>query len=206
MTTAVIATQVQLTSRLLVLVHRPTLETGHLRRVGGRRILRVRSRRFRGVRGNNLASSCHSRVSPHSPSSFSRFQSVLLKILSASKMGRTHLKLSIQSIPFGSAFENTKQLNAPLNCSPHGPYAIPPKHGQSQCISPVSSLKAPSCEACCSVSSSVSGSVDFGGGVGRGGLSWRFGFTDSRVGTEVSSEGLLGGGTATGELLLVLRN
>ena len=117
--------------------------------------------------------------------------------------GKTHLKLSMQSIPFGSAFENTKQLNAPLNCSPHGPCAIPPKHGQSQFISPVSSLKAPSCEACCSLSSSVSGSVDSGGGVGRRVCSWRFDFTDSRVGRGIASEGLLGGGTATEDLLVL---
>ena len=112
-------------------------------------------------------------------------------------MVKTYLKLSIQSIPFGSAFENTKQLNAPLNCSPHGPCAIPPRHGQSQFISPVSSLNAPSCDACCSLSSSVSGSVDSRGGADTGDSFWRCDFTDSRVGIGVSSEGLLGGGIET---------
>jgi len=55
----------------------------------------------------------------------------------------THLNLSIQSIPFGSSLLKTKQLNASLNSGPHGPCAIPPRHGQSQLISPVSSLNAP---------------------------------------------------------------
>ena len=106
-------------------------------------------------------------------------------------------------MPFGSSFENTKQLNAALNCSPHGPCAIPPKQGQSQFISPVSSLKAPSCEASCSLSSKVSGSVDSIGGVGSDEAFWRFALTDSRVGREVSSEGELGGGTATVGLLVL---
>ena len=30
-----------------------------------------------------------------------------------------------------------------MNCSPQGPWAIPPRHGQSQLISPVSGLYAP---------------------------------------------------------------
>ena len=116
------------------------------------------------------------------------------------KRQNTHLKLSIQSIPFGSSFENTKQLNASLNCPPHGPVAMPPKHGQSQLISPVSSLKAPSCEASCSVPSNVSGSVvEAGAGTDTCELFGLFDFTDSRVGSDVSSEGELGGGTATGE-------
>lgn len=36
---------------------------------------------------------------------------------------------------------------------------MPPRQGQSQFISPVSSLKAPSCEASSSVSSNCSGST-----------------------------------------------
>lgn len=59
----------------------------------------------------------------------------------------TYLNLSMQSIPFGSSLLYTKQLNASLNSGPHGPCAIPPRHGQSQLISPVSSLNAPSCDA-----------------------------------------------------------
>lgn len=57
---------------------------------------------------------------------------------------KTYLNFSIQSIPLGSSSEKTKQLNAVLNSSPQGPCAIPPRHGQSQFISPVSGLKAPS--------------------------------------------------------------
>lgn len=48
----------------------------------------------------------------------------------------------MQSIPFGSSVEYTKQLNADRNSSPHGPCAMPPRHGQSQLISPVSGLNA----------------------------------------------------------------
>lgn len=70
---------------------------------------------------------------------------------------RAHLNLSIQSIPFGSSFENTKQLNAARNCSPHGPCAMPPRQGQSQFISPVSSLNAPCWLASSSYSSGVRG-------------------------------------------------
>lgn len=51
--------------------------------------------------------------------------------------------LSMQSIPLGSSSEYTKQLNAARNSSPQGPCAMPPRHGQSQLISPVSGLKAP---------------------------------------------------------------
>lgn len=64
----------------------------------------------------------------------------------------------MQSIPFGSSSEYTKQLNASLNSSPHGPWAIPPRHGQSQLISPVSGLKAPSWPASFSSSSGDSSS------------------------------------------------
>ena len=53
------------------------------------------------------------------------------------------LNFSTQSIPFGSASEKTKHENASRNCIPHGPCAIPPRHGQSQLISPVSGLNAP---------------------------------------------------------------
>lgn len=67
--------------------------------------------------------------------------------------GATYLKFGMQSMPFGSSLLNTKQLNAALNCSPHGPCAMPPKQGHSQLISPVASLKAPSCEASSSVAS-----------------------------------------------------
>lgn len=61
--------------------------------------------------------------------------------------GVAHLKLSMQSMPFGSDLENTKQLNAARKSSPQGPCAIPPRQGQSQLISPVSSLNAPCWEA-----------------------------------------------------------
>ena len=44
-------------------------------------------------------------------------------------------------------------------CSHQGPCAIPPKHGQSQLISPVSSLKAPCCSASCSILSGLLSSV-----------------------------------------------
>ena len=53
------------------------------------------------------------------------------------------LNLSTQSIPLGSCSENTKQENASRNCMPHGPCAIPPRHGQSQLIFPVTGSNAP---------------------------------------------------------------
>lgn len=53
-------------------------------------------------------------------------------------------------MPLGSSFEYTKQLNAALNSSPQGPCAMPPRQGQSQLISPVSGLNAPSFPASCS--------------------------------------------------------
>lgn len=53
------------------------------------------------------------------------------------------LNFSTQLIPFGSSSEKTKHENASLNCMPQGPWAIPPRHGQSQLISPVSGLNAP---------------------------------------------------------------
>lgn len=90
----------------------------------------------------------------------------------------TYLNLSMQSIPFGSSLLYTKQLNAALNSSPQGPCAIPPRHGQSQLISPVSSLKAPCWPASSSYSSGVRGGSEgvlvgeasrgVGGGGGRG--------------------------------------
>ena len=108
----------------------------------------------------------------------------------------------MHSMPFGSSFEYTKQLNAALNCSPHGPCAIPPRQGQSQFISPVSSLKAPSWEASASVSSMlgsgeavVLGLMDEDGvsegvdGVGGAAFWRREGAIDSRVGSGVSSGG-----------------
>lgn len=69
---------------------------------------------------------------------------------------KTYWNLSTQSIPLGSSVEYTKQLNADLNSSPQGPCAIPPRHGQSQLISPVSGLNAP-----CWPASSSSCSGDF---------------------------------------------
>ncbi|KAI8609972.1 hypothetical protein BC830DRAFT_1147892 [Chytriomyces sp. MP71] len=54
----------------------------------------------------------------------------------------------MQSSPFGSWVEYTKQLNALLNFSPHGGWVIGPRHGQSQLISPVSGSYA--CACCCS--------------------------------------------------------
>ena len=66
----------------------------------------------------------------------------------------TYLNRSTQSTPFGSSLLYTKQLKASLNSGPQGPCAIPPKQGQSQLISPVSSLNAP-CP--CASSSSSSG-------------------------------------------------
>jgi len=71
----------------------------------------------------------------------------------------TYLNLSMQSTPLGSSFEKTKQLNASLNCGPHGPSAMPPKHGQSQFISPVSGLKAPSWPASSSKASGEPGAA-----------------------------------------------
>lgn len=53
----------------------------------------------------------------------------------------------MQFTPFGSSLLYTKQLKASRNCSPQGPCAIPPRQGQSQLISPVSSLNAPSSDA-----------------------------------------------------------
>ena len=107
----------------------------------------------------------------------------------------------MQSMPFGSSFEYTKQLNASLNCSPQGPCAMPPRQGQSQFISPVSSLNAPSCDASCSVSSSPAGRgsskapdaesaiavLGDASGVTEGDFGCRVGFIESRVGYDVSS-------------------
>jgi hypothetical protein len=73
------------------------------------------------------------------------------------------LNFSTQLIPLGSSSENTKQEKASLNWGPHGPCAIPPRHGQSQLISPVVGLKAP---ADSSSPGSVPGSASFGVGAG----------------------------------------
>ena len=68
-------------------------------------------------------------------------------------------------MPLGSSFEKTKHEKAVLNSSPQGPCAIPPRQGQSQFISPVSSLNAPCCEASSSSSSGDCGSAsDTGAG------------------------------------------
>lgn len=48
------------------------------------------------------------------------------------------VNFSKQSDPLGSASEWTKQEKASLKASPQGPWAIPPRQGQSQLISPVS--------------------------------------------------------------------
>lgn len=69
------------------------------------------------------------------------------------KHSNTYLNFSIHSIPFGSSVLCTKQLNASRNSSPQGPCAMPPRQGQSQLISPVSGLKAPSWPASASRSS-----------------------------------------------------
>ena len=60
-----------------------------------------------------------------------------------SDVGILYLNFSMQSMPLGSSLLYTKQLNASRNSGPQGPCAIPPRQGQSQFISPVSSLKAP---------------------------------------------------------------
>ena len=135
----------------------------------------------------------------------------------------TYLNLSIQSIPFGSSFENTKQVNAALNCSPQGPCAMPPRQGQSQLISPVSSLNAPcwpasssySCGvrggssrevvggASCKVAVELSGDESAGRAIcsGEGAddktLERRLEESDSRVWSEDSSVGAASGGMAT---------
>lgn len=64
-------------------------------------------------------------------------------------------------MPLGSCSEWTKHENASLNSGPHGPWAIPPRHGQSQLISPVTGLKAPPPEDSSSlcVSTSASGGL-----------------------------------------------
>ena len=100
--------------------------------------------------------------------------------------------------------ENTKQLNAVRNCSPQGPCAMPPRQGQSQLISPVSSLKAPSDAASDSVAegsergegvgSSVTGGRGLEEGVEDAEVAVRFRdlATESRVARDVSSAGDVG--------------
>lgn len=101
-------------------------------------------------------------------------------------------------MPFGSSFENTKQLKAVRNCSPQGPCAIPPRQGQSQLISPVSSLNAPSCDASSSVSLADNGSSEiFVCGELEEGFGFRSGVRDSSVWMEASSVGEDGGLKAT---------
>lgn len=66
---------------------------------------------------------------------------------------------------------------------------MPPRHGQSQLISPVSSLKAPSWDASSSVSSNPGSAVtgvDSGAGTGGVSLRLREEATDSRVGRAFS--------------------
>ena len=107
-------------------------------------------------------------------------------------------------MPLGSSWEYTKHENAALNCSPQGPWAMPPRQGQSQFMTPVSSLKAPSWEASASRSEGLERSVVWGvdsrgGGGGIDGWSCcrREEARDSSVGRGVSSVGDWGGGTAT---------
>ena len=117
-------------------------------------------------------------------------------------MEDTHLNLSIQSIPLGSSFEYTKQLNASRNCSPHGPCAMPPRQGQSQFISPVSSLKAPCCPASSSYSSGVLGvSSVFGDGGSAGDVvsTGVFGSMDGMA------ESFVDNGTGSGDELFARR-
>lgn len=84
----------------------------------------------------------HVRVLPeailHTPVEF-----VSMAVIGANvNLDITYLNFSMHSIPLGSSFEYTKQENAALNSSPQGPWAMPPRHGQSQLISPVSGLNA----------------------------------------------------------------
>lgn len=76
-------------------------------------------------------------------------------VLDKTRHKTTYWNLSMQSMPLGSSVEYTKQLNAALNSSPQGPCAMPPRHGQSQLISPVSGLNAPCWPASSSSSSGV---------------------------------------------------
>lgn len=119
----------------------------------------------------------------------------------------------MQSIPLGSSVEYKKQLNAVLKSSPHGPSAMPPRHGQSQLISPVSGLNAPCWPASASSAAGdpsagaasdclVLSSVGFcvvlvstAAGSGRAWICLRFSArTESTVGTS-SCEKAAGGGT-----------
>lgn len=107
----------------------------------------ARHRRHQGTGGSSLACACKFRQLLHLHQR---------KQLRARRIRKgTHWNLSTQSMPFGSSFEYTKQLNAALNSSPHGPCAMPPRHGQSQLISPVSGLNAPCCPASSSSCSGV---------------------------------------------------
>src|SRR4051812_40884154 len=90
---------------------------------------------------------------------------------------------STQSMPLGSCSEKMKHEKAVLNCSPHGPCAMPPRQGQSQLISPVTGLYAPDRSAPSSSSSTAT--------AGSGGSSFN---TSSR---RMASRG--GGGRDPGE-------
>lgn len=84
----------------------------------------------------------HVRVLPeailHTP-----MELVSMDVISAKiNLDSTYLNFSMHSMPLGSSSEYTKQENAALNSSPQGPWAMPPRHGQSQLISPVSGLNA----------------------------------------------------------------
>ena len=58
-----------------------------------------------------------------------------------------NLSTQLQIFPFGSSSLNTKHESASWFSSPQGPCAIPPRHGQSQLISPVTGLKAPALDS-----------------------------------------------------------
>lgn len=68
--------------------------------------------------------------------------------------------MSTHSIPFGSSSLYTKHENAARNSGPQGPWAIPPRQGQSQFISPVRGLNAPPEDS--EVSEVSSCSLEFG--------------------------------------------
>lgn len=98
----------------------------------------------------------------------------------------------MQSMPLGSSVEKTKQLNAALKFSPQGPWAMPPRHGQSQLISPVSGLKAPSCAASCSSASAEPANSSVGSAGGAISV-----FSWGVTGAAAALGAALGGGAAT---------
>ena len=97
-------------------------------------------------------------------------------------MEETYWNLSMQSMPLGSSLEYTKQLKAARNSSPQGPWAMPPRQGQSQLISPVSGLKAP----CWPASSSRACGEPSGGACGAGSPSAAAGFSGVSCGCDSS--------------------